>query len=243
MKKLKEKIKCKVCGNEYTKKFLEYDFRTVCFSILSLAITIGFALVNGVLAFTIRSSWYAMLAVYYTLIVLMRARILLHHGVKFRQKADDEQKQISAAKIYKNCGIIVVLLTLPLSFTILFMVADKLAFTKSGYMIYASATYTFYKIGMSIKHIVRAKKSNDLTVLAIRSINLADMLVSILALQTAMFYCFSPNDDMSVYNALTGAFVCLSQVILGVVMIYRGKRKVVQIEYEINLNKINQEIN
>ena len=236
--RLKEKIKNKLNAGKY-RRLLEYDFRTVIFTVVSLAITTGYAVFYAVLGIALFSAWYAMLACYYGMIAVMRAFVVFYHGGRRRHKtADRIKEEISRAKIYGNCGIIIILLTLPLSFTILFMVADKIAFTRIGLMIYASATYTFYKIVMTVRHIVKARKSKDMTVRAIRSINLADTLVSVLALQTAMFHSFSQGTDVSVFNALTGAGVCLAQVIIGAILVYNGKRAVTQIYYEENLKSL-----
>lgn len=237
--KLKEKIKTKLSRNKLTRRFLEYDFRTVVFTVVSLIITAGYAAFYAMLGIALLSVWFGMLAWYYTMIVVMRAVVVFYHKRKRKRSetAVEHDEQISRAKIYKNCGIVISLLTLPLSIAILMMVSENATFSHAGLMIYVSATYTTYKVVMTIRHVVKARRSTDLTVRTVRSINLADMCVSILALQTAMFNSFSTGVDWSTFNAVTGAVVCLLTVVIGVYMIASGRRAITQINYEANLQK------
>ena len=235
--KLKEKIKAKLDKNKFTRRFFDYDFRTIVFTVVSLIITTGYAAFYAMLGIALLSAWYGMLACYYIMLVVMRAVVVFYHRRKKRrgESVSEQKEKISRAKIYKNCGIVICLLTLPLSLAILLMVAEKATFAHAGLMIYVSATYTFYKVVMTIRHIVKARKSTDMTVRAVRSINLADMLVSVLALQTAMFHSFSPEFSTDIFNSVTGAAVCLLTIIIGAFMIAGGRREITKINYEANL--------
>ncbi|MDE6668011.1 MAG: hypothetical protein K2K38_06695 [Clostridia bacterium] len=234
---LKEKIKTKLNQNRLARRFSDYDFRTVVFTVVSLVITTGYAAFYAMLGIALLSIWYGMLACYYIMLVVMRAVVVFYHRRKRKrgENINEHKEKISRAKIYKNCGIVICLLTLPLSIAILLMVAEKASFSHEGLMIYVSATYTFYKVVMTIRHLVKARKSTDMTVKAVRSINIADMLVSVLALQTAMFHSFSADFNTDIFNAVTGAAVCLLTVIIGVFMIVGGKSEITKINYEANL--------
>ena len=98
------------------------------------------------------------------------------------------------------------------------MVYANRAFEYAGLMIYASAAYAFYKIIMALYNLVKARKQSDFKIRAVRNINFAYAAVSVLALQTAMFQAFSPEADVSLYNAVTGGAVCLLIVALGAFM-------------------------
>lgn len=237
--KLKERVKAKLNSSKIASKFLDYDFRTVVFTVLSLVITSGYAVFYGMLGIALRSVWYGVLACYYVMIVVMRALVVFYHGRK-RRRGDrivEENEKISRAKICVACGIMICLLTLPLSIVILLMVGEKATFIHAGIMIYVAAVYTTVKVVLAIRHTVKARKSQDMTVRAVRSINLADMLVSIIALQTAMFNSFSADFDTGIFNAITGAAVCLGTLVIGVFMIFGGRRAVTNARYEANLKK------
>ena len=235
--KLKEKIRTKLNENKYTHRFLDYDFRTVVFTVVSLIITTGYAAFYAMLGIALLSVWYGMLACYYIMLVVMRAVVVFYHKRKRKrgENAIEQKEKISRARIYRGCGIVICLLTLPLSISILLMVAEKATFSHSGIMIYVSATYTTYKVVMTIRNLLKARKSTDLTVRTVRSINLADTFVSVLALQTAMFHSFSPEFSTDIFNSVTGAAVCLATVIIGVFMIANGTRAITKINYETNL--------
>ena len=235
--KLNEKIKSKLNQYKFTRRFLDYDFRTVVFTVVSLIATAIYAAFYAMLGIALLSVWYGMLACYYVMLVVMRAVVVFYHRRK-RKRGDNaiEQKEkITRAKIYWNCGVVISFLTLPLSIAILLMVAEKATFSHEGLMIYVAATYTTYKVVMTIRHLVKARKSKDMTVRAVRSINLADMLVSVLALQTAMFHSFSPEFSTDIFNSATGAAVCVLTVIIGVFMIADAKAEITRINYEANL--------
>ena len=235
--KLKEKIKTKLNQNKFTRRFLDYDFRTVVFTVVSLVITTGYAVFYAMLGIALLSVWYGMLACYYIILVVMRAVVVFYHRRKRKrgEQSTELKEKITRAKIYRNCGVAIILLTVPLSIAILMMVAEKATFSHAGLMIYVVATYTFYKVFMTIRHLVKARKSTDMTVKTVRSINLADMLVSVLALQTAMFHSFSADFNTDIFNAVTGAAVCLLTVFIGVFLIVGGKREITKINYEANL--------
>lgn len=64
-----------------------------------------------------------------------------------------------------------------------------------------------------------------MTVKAVRDINLADAMVSVLALQTAMLREFSPGQNVDFVNCLTGGVICALTVALGIYMVVYGGRK------------------
>ncbi len=235
--KLKEKIKTKLNENKFTRRFSDYDFRTVVFTVVSLIITVGYAAFYAMLGVALLSVWYGMLACYYVMLAALRATVVFYHKGKRRrgENADERKEKIHRAKIYISCGVVIGLFTLPLSISILLMVAEKATFSHGGLMIYVAATYTTYKVVMTIRNLVKARKSTDMTVRTVRCINLADSFVSVLALQTAMFHSFSPDFSTDTFNAVTGAAVCLATVIIGAFMIVGGVREITKINYEANL--------
>ena len=108
----------------------------------------------------------------------------------------------------------------------------------AGLMIYVMATYTFYKLGLSIYNIVKAKKHKDYTIQSIKNISFADSLVSILALQTALLAAFAENYEPALPNALTGGAVSLIIIAIGIIMIANGQTQLLKLQRE----KINNEI-
>ncbi len=218
---IKENIIRLLNQNAITAKVLKsYGFRTVLFSGVSMCISILYSLYNGGLALWYHSMWYGALAVYYITLVFLRSGIVLYHG----KRRGRERNAYLEIRKYRNCGWLLVSTISALSAAILQMVKAGAGFVHAGWTIYVFALYTFYKITMSIINVFKANHFDDFTVQAVRSVNLADALVSILALQTAMLLQFSDGKGMAIANAATGAFVCTLVLALGVFMIVRGNK-------------------
>ena len=132
--------------------------------------------------------------------------------------------EINQNKTYRNCGILFIFLTIAFSGVIVLIYTSNMYFEYAGYMIYAVAYYTFYRLTLSIINIFKAKKQDNLYVKSIRNINLASALVSILVLQVAMFQAFSPEHNTSYANALTGAGVAIIILTLGIMMIIKFQK-------------------
>ena len=208
----------------WNRVFTEYGFRAILFSVGSFAINLAFAVYNGSVAIVIRSVWFGALAAYYVLLIVLRGIILIYHAT--RRKAvkagqTEESTQMKDTRVYRVCGIGLLLLPIALSFAILQMVRANDSFVHTGITIYVYAIYAFYKIIVSIYNFVKTRQSSEMTVRAAKNINLADAFVSILALQTAMFHEFSTKNAIGIatMNAITGAIVCALTAALGIFMI------------------------
>ena len=238
--KIKDKFVTWANKYELTREMINnYGVRTVVFAILSFAISIAYGAYNFTLAILGTSIWYGVLAAYYILLACMRGGVITHHRRRFRahrRGTHIENVKIKGIKRYRNCGIMLIIMTIALSIAVLQMISAHNTFEHAGFMIYAAAAYTFYKVTMSIINIVKAKKQNDITIQAIRNINLADATVSLLALQTSMIHAFGADDGIEfadTLNGVTGAAVCALVFALGIYMIVNAKRRL-----EIERNKV-----
>lgn len=106
------------------------------------------------------------------------------------------------------------------------------SFEHAGLAIYAAALYTFYKVTVSIVNFFKTRKMTDMRLHAVRAVNIADALVSLFALQTAMFREFSPEADMGPANALTGLAVCALTAAMGIVMFVGAALRLKKIKRE-----------
>ena len=217
---------------EVTRELLHnYGVRTVVFAVISFILSIAYGAYNLTLAILGLSIWYGVLAVYYVLLACMRGGVITHHRRRFRahrRGTTIENVKIKGIKRYRNCGIMLIVMTLALSVAVFQMISAHNTFEHIGFMIYAAAAYTCYKVTMSIINIVKAKKQRDITIQAIRNINLADAAVSLLALQTSMFHSFGKSDDAkfeSILNGVTGGVVCALVLALGIYMIIKAQKR------------------
>ena len=130
-----------------------YGYRSVIFAILSFILNISFAVIQGVLAIMSRSIWYGALATYYIIISCIRGGLV---GIS-RKRNKQEYSLEKQIKSYRNCGIYLMLLNLALIPAIVQMVVVNQSFKYVGIMIYVMATFTFYKLGISIYNFIKAK--------------------------------------------------------------------------------------
>ena len=224
-------------SHEFTRLILRnFGFRTVIFAIGSFLMSLLISGFNAYMGIKNRSIWYGALAAFYIALAFLRGGVLGYHKKRVGKKIQNDE--YIKAKVYRNSGIITLILNIALSSAIAQMIFDDAHFTYMGLMVFAYAAYAFYKITTSIISFIKAHKQEDLTVRAIRNINLVDALVSILALQTALLTTFSEeNVDISLFNTLTGCVVSLISVGIGVYMIASANKKMKELQKENEINE------
>ena len=230
---LKNKIIEAIDSKKFTRTLREdYGFRTVIFAIGSFCMSIAFGFFNGYMGIAYASIFNGALAMYYIVLALVRGGVLVHHGKGAKKddtyhEKDDEKR----AKIYRNVGILILVLSIALSGIIAQMIFDDRHFSYPGWTVFAFAAYAFFKITMSIINLFKARKHDDMTVKAIRNVNLTDAMVSILALQTALLHAFGTEGiDISLYNTLTGCVVSAGTYAIGIIMIVTGAKALKKIK-------------
>ncbi len=225
---LKERILTILFEHEISRRLLEnWGFRTIVTATISFGMSVFSSVTNAYLGIVTKSIWFGALAAYYIFLALMRSGLLLYHrGIK-----NFEGEELKRAKRYTQCGVLLFILNAALSSAIAQMIFDDRAFEYKDWLIYAFAAYAFYKIIMSVRNVIKAQQQDDLTIQAIRQINLVDSAVSILALQTALLHTFSDETvDISLFNTLTGCVVSAFSIALSIYMIVRGIKKIKEIK-------------
>lgn len=240
---LKQKISRFMAGrNQYLNTLVtDTQLRTVLLTLPGMGLNLIYALFNGVIGVLSRSAWYGSLSAYYLLLCIMRFLAVSYAGrvyevkVPWRRKdvshpdasSKEEQLEIRAWKVHRNCGILFCMISIALEGAVIMLVYGEGGKSYPGLMIYAVATYTFYKLGMAIRNMIRVRREKSLLLVTLRNISYADALVSLLSLQTAMFAAFGQDSGafIPLMDALTGAGVCLMILALGIYMIHRSKKE------------------
>jgi len=208
----------------FTRMLLEqFDFRTLIFAMGSCFLSLIYAVYNGVLGAVIASWWNISFGIYYLILALMRGNILFYHYKKKERDIPLEEEKRLEIKAYRASGIMFVLLPICLSVAIGLMVRGEHVFRYYSFTIYVAAVYAFYKIIMSVVNIIKARKTDDFSIRGIRSVNVADGLLSILALQTALL-AESAEANSGLYNSLVGGGVCILTFAMGVYIIVNATR-------------------
>lgn len=133
---------------------LNYGYRALVFATISFVINIGYAVFLGILGVKYSSVWYGALAGYYITLSLIRGNILFLD--KKTKKETSLRSNNVRAKIYRNTGGALILLTLALSVAVVQMVLSQKFFEKFGdIMIFGSAAYAFYRISLASYNFIR----------------------------------------------------------------------------------------
>ena len=208
-------------------RFLEdYIFRTILTTMPAFLINMAYTVYNGVIGIMNRSEWFITMAVYYSLLGIMRYRAV-SAGRKISRMEDPQQVERRQLSVIRTDGILLMVLNLALSGVVLLTIAQETAKTYSEIMMISIAAYTFYKITMAVINMIKVRKMQSPILIAIRNIGAADALVSMLTLQATMLASFKETSslDANRMNGITGLAVCILISALGVSMIcYAAKR-------------------
>ncbi len=211
--------------HKFTNKLLEdYGYRTIVFSVFSFILNVAYISFVLVMAFMSKTAWYFTITIYYVVLAFMKGNVF-HSKRKYGT-------EIKEARAFRFSGIMFVVMTVVFSGVIVLIYKANHYFEYAGLLIYAVAAFTFYKLTLGIINIFKAKKHDDLYVQNIRNINLANALISIIMLQVALFQAFSPSSNFGFANALTGASVSATILILGILMIIKANKRLKQIKNE-----------
>lgn len=178
-----------------------------------LCIDIFWAAANLVFGVKDVSVWLITLGVYYLVFALARGLVLTR--LHTTQRQTDE----TSYKIERICGALLLISTFVLSGIVTLTITGDGSFIYSGLLIYAVATYAFYALISSIVGFFRLRKHEDPLIVANARINLAIALVSLFALEIAMFSEFATEQDAAlvfVMPILTGAVIAVILIIMGV---------------------------
>lgn len=222
-----EKLLMTVKKTSFGAQFLEdYTFRTILTTMPSFIINVAYTVYNGVIGIVNQSSWFITMAVYYSLLGVMR-----YHAVNTGRKISRMKNQKLIRKkelaVIKTDGLLLLLLNLALSGVVLLTIAKGRAKAYSEIMAISIAAYTFYKTTMAVINMVKVRKMQSPILITIRNIGVADALVSMLTLQTTMLASFQNTSHLDVnrMNALTGMAVCILIALLGISMIYYASKR------------------
>lgn len=201
--------------DEYARSFL--------YAVPGCAASLLFALCNLITGLWSRSLWYTELALYYMLLCGLRIWL---QACAYRRRHTPAPNTVQDWRTYGRCGLMLILLSLVLCGMVMLVVEKGYGKTYPGFLIYAVALWTFWKISAAIRHVLRANRGGAPLLRALRHVNYTDAMVSVLTLQTAMFAAFPAGDDQFVLtlNSLTGFAVFLLTLLQGLYMLGKAHR-------------------
>lgn len=207
-------------------------FRIVFSAGCTLVINLVYGLGHAVFGVMEASSWLLVMAAYHILLGVMRFGAVL-----------TERRHTSESFVMRFCGGMLTALAVILGISTALSILQDRAVPHGLIIMLIIAVYTFWKLTMAIIHTVQAHLSGTPLTRTIRNITLASALASMMTMQRSMLASFGagmPSGEVLLFNALTGAGVCLLVLLMGLNMIFdeKGLGKMAKSK----LVKVNQEI-
>ncbi len=222
-----EKIVSTIKRNPLGEKFFDdYTFRIILSTMPTFIINVAYTVYNGVLGVMHQSEWFITMAVYYSLLGIMRYHAV-HTGRIISRMEDQSLIKKKELSVIKTEGILLLLLNLALSGVVLLTIVQDTAKRYSEIMVITIAAYTFYKIITSVINMIKVRKLQSPILITIRNISVADALVSVLTLQMTMLASFQGRSTLNInqMNAMTGMAACILISLLGISMIYYSYKR------------------
>lgn len=222
-------LKTRVHANPLGHRYLtDAAFKTHVSLCASLGVNLLYVALNVLSWGLYRSMWFVVLAVYYTILAVMR--FLLVRYVRGNAIGRNRLGELRRAKL---CSCILLLVNVALSGAVLMILYRNKGYDYHGILIYVMAMYTFYITTHAIIDLIRYRKYKSPVMTTSKVIALSAALVSMLNLETAMFSQF--GQDMSAEHqwlmiALTGAGVSVAVLVMSVCMIAKTDLEIKETE-------------
>ncbi len=221
----------RVYGNEYANRyFTDAVYKTEVNLHGALGVNMIYVIVNAISAVVYQTHWFAIFAVYYVIMAMMR--FLLVRYVSNNPIGASRMGELKRARL---CAYILLTVNLALSGAVLMMVYFNRGFQYQGFLIYVMAMYAFYTTTTAIIDMVRYRKYNSPVLSIVKVIKLAAALFSMLFLETAMFAQFGRDTSPVVKKTMimvTGGVVSVIVVAVAVYMIVRTTKEIRKFKQE-----------
>lgn len=220
-----KKIKSRVYENTYANRYLtDAAYKTHVTLYTSLAVNLLYVATNAVSAVVYDTHWFAIFAVYYAIMAIMRFMLVRYVG-----KNHIGQSYLREWKRARACAYILLTVNVILSGVVLMMVYYNRGFEYQGFLIYVMAMYTFYTTTTAIMELVRYRKYHSPVMSVSKVIKLASCLFSMLFLETAMFAQFgqdTPEYAKRIMIMATGAGISAVVVGMSIYLIVRANKTI-----------------
>ncbi len=226
-------VRAKVYENKYAVRYLtDVKYKTHVRLFSSLIINLIYAAVNAVSAVVYSTAWFALFALYYTIMAVMR--FLLVRYVSRNGLGISRLKELKRSRL---CACILMTVNLSLSGAVLMMIYHQRGFEYRGILIYVMAMYTFYITTAAVIDLVKYRSCNSPVMSVSAIIKLASALVSMLSLETAMFSQFGTDmapENQRLMIILTGAGISVIVAAAAIITIMRSTKEIKAITHKEN---------
>lgn len=226
MPDIAKKIKAFLISNKKSNLYLtDADVRARVSLNVGWLVNLGYSAFKLILGIVYGSMWFLAEAEYYIVLTALRFWLI---------KSDKKHagNALFMWKSFNRCGWCLLLLDFLMTCIMMQVVFRNEVYEYNGFVIYASAAYTFYRLIMSIVQIVKYRSAHNPVLSASKRLNLSASLMSLFALQTAMLTQFGSIEGMSnrIANGATGAGVSVAVICIAVLMIIKSRRQLTNLK-------------
>ncbi len=213
-------------SHKYTALYMDdIEFRAKTALYSGLAVNMFYAVFKCATGVLFRSAWLWAIGIYYAVLGVIRVILLRSVNIS-AGKEQEREKKIHDYKSARLCGILMFVLNGAMTGMTVQMIWQNRSYEYKGYIIYISALYAFYSLITAIVNVVKFAKIKSPILSAAKILALAGALMSMFALQTAMFSSFGGREELQqLMNTVTGGAVCLIVMGMAVFMILRANGK------------------
>ncbi len=179
------------------------------------------------------SAWLWAIGIYY--VMLSAIRFMLLRNVHITDKKEHTlERKIHEYRSARLCGIMMLALNMAMSGMTVQMIWQNRGYEYKGYIIYISAMYAFYCFINAVVNVVKFARINNAILSSAKILSLAGALMSMFALQTAMFSAFGGGEKLQrQMNTITGSAVCIIVTGMAVFMIVKSNKNLKSLERSI----------
>ena len=212
MKKLKKYTIKKLDTNPLFHRYMSDSlFKNLVSLLGSFSFNLVYALGEIICGIYYRSFWFITLGCYY--ILLMLIRFVLLRGMR-------NKKKISRGKMYRRCGVMLLFMNMILTGIVVLAVTDNQGAHYAGYLIYAIAAYTFGRIVVQVRKLIKQRNSKNPALTISGVLGFVSSLISMLSLEIAMILQFGNDTNFfRIMTISTGTGVCIIISALAIYMI------------------------
>ncbi len=199
----------------------DYILRGYVATSATFGINVAFFIYNLVIGIVYNLSWNYSIAIYYAVLVLLRA-VALFSERKWR-RLEEEVLEDRRKKLFSVESKLLLVVDFVMIVPILVMLLSLRRVNIGVIPAISVATYTVYKIVVAIRGYKKTVRGDNLTLVTMKFINIKDALVSVLTLQNTLINVFGDGGSTFILCACTSGFMLIFMILLNVLFIRRGK--------------------
>lgn len=194
----------------------EINKREKLFVIISILTTLFFSLYNRILGIYNKSIWHESISIYYFVLVIIKAIIIIYIN-KSKQRKND-------IKVFTITKVLLFILNLSMTGPVILMILNKRLVEMNLILSIAIALYVTINTTLVIINFVKKRKEKDILIRELNTIDLMDIVLSILTLQNTLIAVNSTGFDPGVY-ALS-IISSIAGILINLFLIIRLKKTV-----------------